>query len=166
MSLMTASVIIIKSHEVLCDIRSAAWLESELHESLPLHRRHEMADVCEEGNIEKIWRVLGLCDTEVRVALRRILVAVPRLSPVNSIESPEEWEYHLAECLRTESVNLTKEKIHDYFVASAMADRAEVIIPECAPIWRERAAGALTAISECAASAMAGVPVRRRMCPF
>lgn len=148
------------------DIRSAAWLESELHEDLPLHRRHEMADVCETDNVEKIWRLLGLCDAEVRVAIRRILAHPSPATTENVIARPLQWDYPLAGGIGGETISLVKEKIHDYFVASAMADRAEVIIAECAGIWRSRAAESLSTLSECAAAAIAGVPVRRRMCPF
>lgn len=158
--------ITIESPEVMADLRSAAWLESELHEDLTLHRRHEMADICEEVNIEKIWRVLGLCDAEVRMAIRRILTGPCPMNGTDSIERPERWEYPLAAGIGSETATLVKEKIHDYFVAKAMADRAEVIIPGCAPVWQRRAAEALVSLSECAASKIRGARVRRNMCPF
>lgn len=160
---MTVSIL---SREVIDDIRSAAWLESELHEDLSLHRRHEMADVCETGNIEKIWRVLGLCDAEIRMAIGRVLITSSDVVPANLIETPKAWEYSFAAGLRTDTYRLIKELIHDYFVAMAMADRAAVIIPECASIWKERGRDALTALEQCAAAEIAGVPVRRRLCPF
>lgn len=163
---MTDTFIRIESREVLDDIRSAAWLESELHEELPLHRRHEMADICEENNIEKIWRVLGICDAELRVALQRILAFPSKIVAVNAIERPGRWEYPVVEGMRAEIVTLAKEKIHDYFVARAMADRAAVIIPVCSDIWQTRAEEAMAAVAECAATAIAGIPVRRRLSPF
>lgn len=163
---MEISVITILSHEVLDDIRSAAWLESELHEDLPLHRRHEMADICEEENVARIWRVLGLCDAEIRMAIRRILAGPSPVGAVNTIECPEKWEYPLAAGVRSDAAVYLKEKIHDFMVASVLADRAEVIIPECAPVWQQRAEDALSALSEGAAAATAGTAVRRRLCPF
>lgn len=163
---MAGYSITIISREVTDDIRSAAWLESELHEDFAPHRRHEMADICEEGNIDRIWRVFGLCDAEIRVALRRILADSRPPAAGNTIDRPDKWTYILAEGVSNETASLAKEKIHDYFTASALADRAEVIIPECAPIWKERARDALAELEQCSATAINGRRVRRRMCPF
>ena len=48
--------LVIKSGEVLTDIGSAGWLEQELHPELDRHRRHQMADICEPDNAERVWR--------------------------------------------------------------------------------------------------------------
>ena len=83
----------ILSQEVLADIRSAAWLESELHPELDLHRRHEMADICEKDNIERVWRIAGLSVAEIRFALDRILEQPADSGGINLLEQPEHWDF-------------------------------------------------------------------------
>lgn len=133
----------IKSEEVLADLRSAGWLEQELHPELDRHRRHQMADICEPGSVERVWRVLGAAVAEVRMALLKVLPPLETLLPVNGLERPEEWTFSFASSLRADAVAMLKEKIHEYLVASVMADRCAVIIPGASAVWRMRAEAAL-----------------------
>lgn len=133
----------IKSDEVMADLRSAAWLEQELHPELDRHRRHQMADICEKDNVERVWRVLGLSVAELRLALLRILQPQKGIRTVNELDRPDEWIFSFLFKLPSDNVAYIREKIHEYLVAAVMADRAAVIIPQCAGIWRERASTAL-----------------------
>lgn len=131
--------LIIKAKEVMADIRSAAWMESEVHPELNRHRRHEMADICEEDNIATVWRDAGLAVAQVRYVLHRILALEMATEAINVIERPEVWNFRFLFPLPHTTLEYLKEKIHEYIVATVMAERAEVIIPECAPIWKLRA---------------------------
>ena len=157
----------IKSDEVLQDVRSAAWLEAELHPELDRHRRHEMADICENGNIERIWRVLGTATAEIRVALHKLLAPQGTVATVNDLECPDCWHFPLLTPLPKSSAIYIKEKIHEYLVAAVMADRTAVIIPAAADVWQERADNALAALREMAATSHTPLkPVRRPMWPL
>lgn len=140
--------LIIKSEEVLADVRSAGWLEQELHPELDRHRRHQMADICEADNVERVWRVLGVSVAEVRFAMLKVLRPMALLLPANVPERPEAWTFSFAVSPGTDALSLLKEKIHEYLVASVMAERCAVIIPEAAPVWRGRAVEALAALRE------------------
>lgn len=137
----------IRSEEVIADVRSAAWLESELHPELDRHRRHEMADICEEGNIERVWRVLGIGASQVRLSMQKILCRQKLLSPENALERPESWEFYFKCPMQKSTISYTKEKIHEYFVAAVMADRCAVIIPKASGTWKERADASLAALN-------------------
>ncbi len=153
--------------EVLADIKSAAWLESELHSDLDRHRRHQMADICEEGNIERVWRVLGVSVAEIRFALQKILSSQKHMSPVNDLEHPEYWRFRFLYRLPKSTVSFIKEKIHEYLVASVMADRTAVIIPEAAGVWNLRVSAALEALQGAAAASRRDIsPVRRPLWPL
>ena len=143
----------INSNEVIADIRSAAWLEQELHPQLDRHRRHQMADICEAGNDDRVWRRLGLCVAEIRREVVRILRQEKDPVPSNVLLSPESWTFQLLFPLHASSIDFMREKIHEYLVASVMADRTEVIIPTASPIWRERAETALAEIRMLGATA-------------
>ena len=150
----------IKSEEVIADLRSAGWLEQELHPELDRHRRHQMADICEPDSVERVWRVLGAAVAEVRMALLKVLRPQETLRPVNGLERPEEWTFSLAVTLRADAVALFKEKIHEYLVASVMADRCAVIIPDARAVWRIRAEEAMASLQE------ASLPVGRARRPM
>ena len=156
----------IKSEELLADIRSAAWLEQELHPELDRHRRHQMADICEEGSVERVWRVLGVSEAEIRYALLAVLRPRDGFIPVNQLERPECLSFSFLADLSADTLSLLKEKIHEYLVASVMADRTAVIIPGAATVWQTRAAEALAALREAAASSACRLrPVRRPLWP-
>ena len=98
----------IKSKEVLADVRSAGWLESELHPELNRHRRHEMADICEAGNMERVWRVLGVAVAEVRLALLKILCQCGDLTPANDLEHPDSWHLRFLFHLHNDTLRYIK----------------------------------------------------------
>lgn len=154
----------ILSREVIDDVRSAAWLESQLHPELDLHRQHEMADICEPGNIERVWRVLGLSMAEARMALTPLL-ADPRMIPEDNIlQNPPEWRLDLRQPLSSTSRLYLREKVHELLVARVMSDRTGVIIPQATPIWSTRAETALSSLAE-ASSSLPGF-ARRPLTPF
>lgn len=154
----------ILSREVIDDIRSAAWLESELHPELDLHRRHEMADICERGNVERVWRVLGLSMAEARMALSPLLADPRKVLEENILQDPKEWRVDFREPLSSTLRLYIREKIHEFLMARTMADRCAVIIPRAAPVWADRAEGALSSLAEAATSLPAFA--RRPLSPF
>ncbi|MDE7096684.1 MAG: hypothetical protein K2O47_04235 [Muribaculaceae bacterium] len=157
----------IKTSEVIADIKSAAWLESELHPELDRHRRHEMADICEKDNIEKVWRIMGLAEAEIRIALVRVVQQQKCFSHANILSRPGKILFRLLHSLPSATVSFIREKIHEYMVAAVMADRCEVIIRQAAPVWRERAGAALAALRQTAIAApLPSGPVRRPLWPL
>lgn len=153
----------ILSGEVLADIRSAAWLESETHPECNLHQRHEMADICEKDNIERVWRVLGLCVAEIRLALKEILEPEIASEVQDLLERPSEWLFSFRRRLPEPVAQLLKEKTHEFLVARVMADRLAVLIPVSAQCWADRGADSLSAIRGVAQTSAVMRPVQRRM---
>lgn len=154
----------ILSREVTDDLRSAAWLESELHADLDLHWRHQMADICEKGNMDRVWRVLGIGVAEIRMALLPTLSNPSRVIDSNHLTGPKEWRFDFSRPISSSLRLYIKEKIHEYLVALVMADRTMVIIPSAASVWRLRAEEALSALAESAASTTTFA--RRPLTPF
>lgn len=156
----------ISSREVLDDIRSAAWLESETNPDADIHCRHEMADICEKDNIERVWRILGLCVAEIRMALRAILIPDPQERLHNDLDRPQHWDFTFSNSLPPHTANFLKEKIHEYLVARVLADRLAVLIPGAAGFWLSNASDILTTISSTSYSASSLRPVRRPLWPL
>lgn len=157
----------ILTSEVIFDIKSAAWLESELHPELDSHRRHEMADICEAANIDRVWRVLGVAGSEIRLAIRRILRKSGAHCEDNSLSCPEAYRFEMRHHLPEALYAYIKEKIHEYLVARVMGDRMSVIIPRSAAIWEERGREAYSCLVQAAATAgRAKGRVRRPLWPL
>lgn len=156
----------IVSSEVLDDIRSAAWIESETHPECNLHQRHEMADICEKDNIERVWRVLGICVAEIRAALRSVLIPDRSVFWQNDLESPEEWIFSFGSQPAPHIANLVKEKIHEYLVARVMADRLSVLMPMSAVCWEEQGKDAFAMLSSIASTELPYSPARRPLWPL
>ena len=137
--------ITILSSEVLADIRSAGWLESDLNSDAGLHRRHQAADICEGDLIDRVWRVL----------------AVEGGGDVSDcLECPERWEFCFRVVPGEQVLALMKEKIHAYMVAMVMADRLGVIMPGTAGPWHKASADAMADLERLAG--MSGVAERAR----
>lgn len=156
----------ISSREVIDDIRSAAWLESETNPDADIHSRHEMADICEKDNIERVWRILGICVAEIRMALRAILIPDPQEWLRNDLERPEHWDFIFQNRLPPHTANFLKEKIHEYLVARVISDRLAVLIPDAADFWLSSASDILSTISSTSNSATTLRPVRRPLWPL
>ncbi len=164
---LDSSHLTLYSSEILADLRSAAYLESELHPELNRHRRHEMADICEADNIERVWRILGIAEAQVRMALIRILQPQENILPYNTLRQPKGWRFHFLFPVSKTIIAYLREKIHEYMVAAVMADRTETIIPSAAPTWNERRESALAALRSLAATTRPpSPPVRRPLWPL
>lgn len=137
---------IIKSSEVLADIKSAAWLEQELRPELERHCRHQMADICEKDNVEQVWRVLADGVAEIRLVLTGILHPDDEAAQDNEIRHTAGWCFRFVFPIPLQTAIYIKEKIHGYLVANVMADRTAVIIPDAAAVWRIRAEETLAAL--------------------
>lgn len=166
--------------EILADIKAAAFLESELHPELDLHRRHEMADICEAPNVERVWRLIALHASEVRVLLMRLSRPGghdhrPCKKPGaerfpaqdNILETPGILRFQVPWHIADDVKSFLKEKAHDYILSRVMADRCAVIIPTAAPHWRARGDDAMEALRKASAAASQGLrPVRRPLPPL
>lgn len=154
--------IAIKASEVFADLRSAAWLEQELHSDLDRHRRHQMADICETDNIEHVWRVLGVAVAQIRLALGKILLPETDPPSDDTLRQPTDWQFRFLFPLPVATVSFIREKIHEYLVATVMADRTAVIIPSASPIWQVRVEETLSAMQLLVATSHAPLSPARR----
>ncbi len=160
-------LLIILTSEILADVRSAAWLECELHPELDRHRRHQIADICEKDNVERVWRVLALCEAQIRLALARILLPETQTPQCNCLLRPTSWDFQFRYDVGGATVGFLREKIHNYMVSAVMADRTATIVPAASATWESRRDAALVALGNLAATMRppCGV-VRRPLFPF
>lgn len=58
-----------KREELLYDIRNNAYVEGDVMQANTEHDRHQVQDICEDGNIDRVTRVLDLAHAECAEAL-------------------------------------------------------------------------------------------------
>lgn len=163
---MEKTCITILSCEVLDDLRSASWLVSEISEIKNLHTRHEIADICEKDNIDAVWRVLGTSVSELRLEMIKLLEPQKWISNANELTSPETWEFSFKIRLPDSKESYLREKIHEYLVARAMADRTSAIIPSASAYWKERHEEAMSGLRLAVAGCVSNGKARRPLLPF
>lgn len=157
--------------ELLFDIRNLAYVEGEvMPEENQGHERHMVQDIAEDGNIERVSRILELAHAE----------CVEALYPYTKVGiEPITWqnnkpkcgccnvysiEMHMpAECSRT-TVTLLKHYVHDYMVDKVLEDWLSITNPSASAKWREKAEESLEGMRQAVNTRIGRV--RRKLTPF
>lgn len=144
-------VLIFDRARLLYDIRNYCYIEGDIMPEEGQHSRHMVQDVGEEGNVDRVTRVLDLAHADV----------VERLYPFTQyeIERPvqdnrlcERRTYGIVllvpESFSQTTVNLLVSLIHELFVCTATADWLSITNPKKADVWRAKAEMALGRVLE------------------
>ena len=136
-----------KRDQLLYDIKNYAYIEGSLLTDAPPHVRHTVQDVGEEGNVDRVTRVLNLSVCKCREMLypytkREITKAVldDRLKEVKvygiALDLPATFSQT--------SLFLLEKLVHEYLVCTALADWLSITHAEKAKTWQEKAGAAET----------------------
>lgn len=168
----------IKKKALLYDIANMAYMIADKGHDLTsetCHDLHRVRDICEEGNIDRVARVLGLAFSHILVALAPILEkqslnlesdfsALPRNYPLEFSKAPE-----IKFALTDEIKLCIKETAHEYMVAMVLADWLSMTFPQAADVWKFRSEAAMEKLKE-TLSSMSDTSFpgafRRRLSPF
>ena len=154
--------------ELLADIKGNAFKEWDTMKSEDEHARHMVADICEEGNIERVTRVLDLAFSHaVELCLPYTKKWVkPHSSRDNEYE--EDDEYVLVMVLPASfsetTLTLLERLVHDMMLSSVLADWLEDTKPEIAARWSGKANAMETEIVSALAHRCA--PITRKISPI
>lgn len=153
--------------DLLYDIKNYAFIEGSIMQTESAHNRHTVQDVGEEGNVDRVLRVLDLCVarcTEKLYPYTKREVRAPYLD--NRLRRPLEYVIMLAvPAGMSQTTMLFLEKlIHEYLVCECVADWMSITNPDKMSIWRSKSEGLLEEIRSNLQSRRGGI--RRRMHPF
>lgn len=126
--------------ELLYDISNYCFIEGDLLETEDAHTPHQVQDATEEGNIDRITRVLNLAHAS----------CVEMLYPYTKEEIDEKEEldnklpYHesfpinlrLPEGFSMTTISLIKKLIHEYLVCYAVSDWMSITKRESYETWK------------------------------
>ena len=105
---------------LLHDIANLAFVIADIHSEADEHARHQLTDICQEGNIDRVSRMMGLA----------YCIARETLKPLRDIKRNT--------AIRGNCITLNQ-LVHEFIVCSVLADWLSITIPAAAGVWKEKA---------------------------
>lgn len=144
--------ITIKKESVLHDVANLAFVIADIHGNADAHAVHQTFDIVEEGNIDRVARIMGLAFSEIETVMSPVMS--PRRLPSRLKDrSAVARDYSLT--LRDDlcgEMAVEAVAIHrimqEFMVCKVLADWLSVTLPSLSGIWKEKAQLCLTALRE------------------
>lgn len=158
-----------KRAELLYDAENYSFVEGDILNEDDEHSRHQVFDIGQSGNVDRVTRVLNLAHSE----------CVEMLYPYTKEEIPDEQEAlddilvapddYKIELTLPESFSLTTLKllmhlIHEYLVCRVLADWMSITNPKSQANWEDKMHSLKTKIQTSLVSRSG--KVRRKLKPF
>lgn len=174
-----------KKEALLYDIANISFVIADIHPEINLEALHQLQDVCQGGNLDRVARILGLAFSRVTDIMAPIL---KHRHPERDVKdrSADVRDYILIieesklagniSCHKTglsgrlsaDTGQNIRNIVHEYLVCRVVADRLSVVMPALAGVWREKAAIAEEALSIVTAQLLTSQNLtwRRNIHPF
>ena len=163
----------IRKKGLLYDIANMAYVIADTGDA-DRHVLHQVRDICEEGNIDRVSRVLGLAYSQL-LAVMIPVIESPRISVHHDFSAtPHDYEFRLRTdgamkfFLTKERQLKIKETCHEYMVCMVLADWLGTVFPIAADVWKFRMEGALESLKDLVNSLVTSscASFRRKLSPF
>lgn len=157
-----------KRSELLYDVQNYAYVEGDIMTPPNEHVQHQTQDIVEDGNVDRITRVLGLAHAEcVEFLYPFTKVAVDDTEVRNDIlDAPQEYVISMSvpDTFSKSTCDILVKYIHEYLVCRALYDWLSITKPEAAANWQRKAEDAKDEIMS--AKSLRIKKIRRGMSPF
>lgn len=158
-----------KRSEIVYDAENYSFVEGDIMKTDDEHARHQVFDIGQSGNIDRVTRMLNLAHTEcVEMLYPYTKTEIPdEQEALNDIlTEPEEYniELTLPKGFSLSTVKLLKNLIHEYFVCRVLADWMSITKPESKAHWEEKLENIKYKIQTSLVSRIG--KVRRKLKPF
>lgn len=153
-----------KRDQLLYDIRNNAYVESHVMEPDKEHARHMVADVGEEGNVDRMTRVLDLGVSMCREMLypwAKREIEVTEMDDTLRERKQYVIEMSVPETMSQTTLRLVERLIHEYLVCRGVADWLSITNAEKAETWLAKAAEAESEIRTAIHSRMERTRIRQ-----
>lgn len=131
----------IKKSALLYDIQNLAFVIADNNDNLN-HGLHRVRDICQDGNLDRVSRMLNLAYAEILNYLAPILIPPSIDLSRDYAADPHDYELiwtsdtPLATSITPEIKMKIKESCHEYMVCRVLADWLTVTFPEAAEEWK------------------------------
>lgn len=136
----TVIMLSFKRKELLYDIENYSFVEGDIMKTDNEHAQHQVFDVGQEGNVDRVTRVLNLAHSECVEMLypytkEDILDGGGALD--DTLKEPEVYDIILSlpNGFSMSTVRLLKDLIHEYLVCRAVADWMSITNPGSQENW-------------------------------
>lgn len=117
----------LKKDSLIYDISNMAYVIADTGDDTD-HTLHRVRDICQDGNIDRVSRILGLAYAEILTVLAPVLKA-PEIDPArDNSSSPKDYVINFSDrsslrfLLTPEWKLKIKETCHEYMVSMVLAD--------------------------------------------
>ncbi|MEG2599826.1 MAG: hypothetical protein RSA66_10185 [Muribaculaceae bacterium] len=165
----TKAKLIFKRRELLYDAENYSFVEGDIMKTDNEHERHQVFDIGEHGNVNRVTRVLNLAYSEcVEMLYPYTKEEVPEeQEDLNDVlEVPEEYiiELTLPNGFSISTVKLLKHLIHEYLVCMVLADWMSIVNKGSQANWEDKIMRLKTKIQTSLVSRRG--KIRRTLKPF
>lgn len=138
-----SATLIFKRADLLYDAKNYSFVEGDIMKEEDEHSRHQVFDIGETGNIDRVTRVLNLAHSEcVEMLYPYTKKEIPDEQEElnNKLTEPEEYriELTLPNEFSLSTLKLLEHLIHEYMVYKIMADWMSITNPTKTEIWEAK----------------------------
>ena len=167
----------IKSDDLIHAISNIAYVTADIHEgaSTP-HALHQVYDVCQEGNIERVADILTLAFSNVEAILTPVIEKEKKCINRKSGTIHKTFTLTFGEkaCIRAPklyhsppALRRLSDLIKEYMTAMVLADWFSITLPRVAETWKVKTERCLDILQGILVSSYGGaVAFRRPVSPF
>jgi hypothetical protein len=135
--------------ELLYDIKNYAFVEADVMGEERQHGQHVLAEIGEEGNVDRVNRILAVVHAAAIEMLYPYTKVEPQEEEIDDIMiTPESYdiEMQVPLSMSRNSLLLLSRLIHEYMVYRVLADWLSITNPEAAANWMMKAEATETEI--------------------
>lgn len=131
-----------KRDELLHDISNNSWVQSEVSASDNVNAKQELKDIVQDGNLDRVLRVLQLAHQECIELLYAYthtdIVGGEHLN--DAFADPENYviDMKVPTTFSRTSLEYLVHLVHEYLVCSVLSDWTGITMPENRQLWIER----------------------------
>ncbi|HIT83304.1 MAG TPA: hypothetical protein IAA99_03790 [Candidatus Avibacteroides faecavium] len=160
--------LVFKRSEIIYDVSNYAYVEADVMPADDDHRRHQVADIAQDGNIDRVTRVLNAAHAECVEMLypyaKEEIQDEKRLDDV--LKEPDVYEIRMnvPRHFSLTTLKMLESMVHEYLVCRVLADWMSITNPAGEAKWERKYTMLRNKMRSSLVSRIAGM--RRKMKPF
>lgn len=141
-----------KREALLYDIAQMGYVEGDVQESENPHTPHQTQDIVQDGNVDRVTRVLSLAWSVCQELLRPYTKeeTAEDIDLSDDLEEPEEYVIKMSvpSGFSKTTAYMLRNLVHEYLVCRALGEWLSVTKPAAADAWYAKAAAAMNDIED------------------
>lgn len=128
--------------QLLYDIKNYAYVESHVMSPDTEHARHMVADVGEEGNVDRITRVLDLGVAKCREMLypwAKMSISNTEFNDTLQEQAQYRIDMTVPTTMSETTLSFVERYIHEFLVCRGVSDWLSITNPQKSEVWMEKA---------------------------